>query len=58
MTNTNPLLRVNNEFYISMTYNQMIESGLKVGNYHIDSKHHYAVGTPEDLKKFLENENN
>ena len=51
-------IRVNNEFYISMTYNQMIESGLKVGNYHIDSKHHYAVGTPEDLKKFLENENN
>lgn len=46
-------IRVNNEFYISMTYNEMIDSGMKVGNYHIDNSEHHAVGTPEDLKKYL-----
>ena len=48
-------LRVNNEFYISMTYNEMIEDGYKIGNYHIDTSEHHAVGTPEDLEKYLKN---
>lgn len=47
-------IRCNDEFYISLTYNQMIESGMKVGIYHIDSSQHNAVGTPEDLKKYIE----
>jgi NDP-sugar pyrophosphorylase family protein len=48
-------IRVNNEFYISMTYNEMIEKKLKVSNYHIINNHHHAVGTPEDLKEYLKN---
>jgi NDP-sugar pyrophosphorylase family protein len=51
-------IRVNNEFYISLSYNEMIKQGLKVGNYHIENENHHAVGTPEDLKKYLENGNN
>jgi NDP-sugar pyrophosphorylase family protein len=54
----NKNIRVNNEFYISLTYNQMIESGLIVSNYHIDVSEHHAVGTLMDLKKYLDNENN
>jgi len=50
-------IRVNNEFYISLSYNEMIKQGLKVGNYHIKNEDHHAVGTPEDLKKYLKNEN-
>ncbi len=48
-------IRCNNEFYISLTYNQMIESDMKVGIYHIDSSQHNAVGTPEDLEKYIKN---
>ena len=50
-------IRTNNEFYISLTYNEMINSNLKVGNFHINNNQHYAVGTPEDLKIYLDNEN-
>lgn len=45
--------RVNNEFYISLTYNEMIKEGLDVGIYHIDSDKHNAVGTPEDLELYI-----
>lgn len=50
-------IRVNNEFYISMTYNEMINDKLLVSNYHINKCEHIAVGTPEDLKYYINNEN-
>jgi dTDP-glucose pyrophosphorylase len=46
--------RVNNEYYIAPTYNYMIESGKKVGIYHIPNEQHNAVGVPADLEIFLE----
>ena len=46
-------IKVNGEFYISVSYNEMINDGLKVGNYHIDQSVHFAVGTPNDLEKYL-----
>lgn len=47
-------IRVNNEFYIAPTYNEMILDGKRIGIYPIESNEHWAVGTPEDLKKYLE----
>ena len=46
-------IRCNNEFYLSLSYNQMIELGLNVGIFHIDNENHYAVGTPDDLENFI-----
>jgi dTDP-glucose pyrophosphorylase len=47
-------LRVNNEFYVAPTYNQMIEKGAKIGVYSIGSvgAGMYGLGIPEDLKEF------
>ena len=47
-------IRFNNEFYVSLTYNQMIEKGLKIGIYHIPNEFHNAVGTPDDLNRYFE----
>lgn len=47
-------IRFNNEYYVSLTYNQMIEKGLKVGIYHIPNEFHNAVGTPDDLNRYFE----
>jgi len=46
-------IRCNNEFYISLTYNEMIDNEMNVGVYHIDSNQHNAVGTPEDLEAYI-----
>ena len=46
--------RVNNEFYISMTYNHLIEHGKLITTYHIKNEEHNAIGTPEDLNNYLE----
>ena len=51
-------IRVNNEFYISQTYNELISKYMKIGNYHIGLDNHHAVGTPEDLEKYLTYEDN
>jgi dTDP-glucose pyrophosphorylase len=47
-------LRVNNEFYVAPTYNQLIEKGAKIGVYSIGSEQNgmYGLGIPEDLKLF------
>ncbi len=45
----------NGEFYVGPTYNYMISEGLSVGIYHIPSNHHHPVGTPSDLKRYLNN---
>lgn len=43
-----------NEFYISTTYNYLIEDGLSVGHFMIDEDEISFIGTPEDLKKYYE----
>lgn len=47
--------RTNGEFYIAPTYNYMINTGLKVGIFHIPNQQHHAIGTTEDLEIYLDN---
>ena len=49
-------IRVNNEFYVCPVYNQAIEDGKKVRVFPV--KKFWGLGTPEDLKNFLENYKN
>lgn len=44
-------IRVNNEFYVAPVYNEMIQSGLKIGYYDIGAKM-FGLGIPEDLTFF------
>lgn len=48
-------LRVNNEFYVAPTYNQMIEAGKAIGTYNIgaEAAGMYGLGIPADLDLFL-----
>ena len=46
-------IRVNNEFYVCPVFNEAIKSGLKIKTFEI--KKMWGLGTPEDLKYFLEN---
>ena len=46
--------RVNNEFYVCPVYNYMIKTGLKIGIYNVEQSKMHGIGTPEDLKKYLE----
>lgn len=46
--------RVNNEYYTCPTYNYLIREGKRVGIYEIPSSAMHGLGTPEDLRKFLE----
>lgn len=41
-----------NEFYISATYNYLINKGLSIGEYMIDDEEIAFIGTPEDLNKY------
>lgn len=50
-------IRVNNEFYIAPTYNELVQIGKKIVPYRIRTDEHWAVGTPEDLQKYLEHAN-
>lgn len=43
----------NGEFYVGPTYNYLIKNNLKIGVYHIPNEQHHAVGTPEDLEKYI-----
>lgn len=47
--------RVNGEYYVAPTYNQLIASGHRIGIYNIGSvaAGMYGLGTPEDLESFL-----
>lgn len=45
-------IRVNNEFYVSLTYNQLIERGMKITIHSILAEQHWAVGTKEDIEKY------
>lgn len=48
-------LRVNGEFYVAPTYNQLIEEGQRIGIHNIGSvgTGMYGLGTPDDLNSFL-----
>lgn len=50
--------RVNGEFYVAPVYNYLIREGLKIGHNCIGpvSKRMWGLGTPEDLKRFLNSE--
>jgi len=50
-------LRVNNEFYVAPTYNEMILEGAKVGIFNIgkEFKGMYGMGIPSDLELFIQN---
>ena len=44
--------RVNGEFYVCPVFNEAVKSDLKIKTFHIDKM--WGLGTPEDLKRFLE----
>jgi len=46
-------IRVNNEFYVCPVFNQAISDGKRIRTFHIPKM--WGLGTPEDLKYFLEN---
>lgn len=46
--------RVNGEFYIAPTFNEMIADGKRIGHEPAEAMH--GIGTPEDLEAFLNSE--
>jgi HAD superfamily hydrolase (TIGR01509 family) len=46
-------IRVNNEFYVCPVFNQAIEDGKQIRTFDIEKM--WGLGTPEDLKYYLEN---
>jgi HAD superfamily hydrolase (TIGR01509 family) len=48
-------IRTNNEFYVCPVYNEAIGDGKKIKTFNIDKM--WGLGTPEDLKYYLENYN-
>lgn len=51
-------IRVNNEFYVSLCFNEMVQNKLKVTAYHLSPGVHWAVGVPADLTAYLEHMKN
>ena len=43
----------NGEYYVGPTYNYLVDD-MYIVTYHIAKEQHHAVGTPDDLRKFLE----
>jgi len=48
-------IRVNNEFYVCPVFNQAIQDGKEIRTFNINKM--WGLGTPEDLKYYLENYN-
>jgi UDP-N-acetylglucosamine diphosphorylase / glucose-1-phosphate thymidylyltransferase / UDP-N-acetylgalactosamine diphosphorylase / glucosamine-1-phosphate N-acetyltransferase / galactosamine-1-phosphate N-acetyltransferase len=46
--------RVNGEFYTCPTYNYAIIEGFQIGIFNIEFKQMHGIGTPDDLKTYLE----
>ncbi len=46
--------RVNNEFYTCPVYNYLIVQDLKIGTFNIDFEKMHCIGTPEDLKIYID----
>jgi HAD superfamily hydrolase (TIGR01509 family) len=49
-------IRVNNEFYVCPVFNEAIQDGKRVKTFDVPNM--WGLGTPEDLKYYLENYNN
>jgi len=47
-------VRTNNEFYVCPVFNEAIQDGKKIKIYHIDKEQMWGMGTPEDLKRFID----
>jgi NDP-sugar pyrophosphorylase family protein len=47
--------RVNNEFYIAPSLNQLIKIGKKVSIFEVEKSQHWSLGVPEDLNRYLSN---
>ena len=47
-------IRVNGEFYVCPIYNEVIQSGARVGIYQIEQAQMHGIGTPDDLNAYLE----
>ena len=47
-------IRTNNEFYVCPVFNEAIGDGKKIKIYHIDKEQMWGMGTPEDLKRFID----
>lgn len=45
-------LSVNNEYYIAPSYNYLVKN-YKIGIYEIDKTEHFAVGTNDDITKYM-----
>lgn len=48
-------IRVNNEFYVCPVYNEAIRDNKKIKISHIEFENMWGLGTPEDLKYFIDN---
>ena len=48
-------VRVNNEFYVCPVFNEAVLDKKKIKVYNIGENSMWGIGTPEDLKHFLEN---
>ncbi len=46
--------RVNNEYYTCPTYNYLIQEDKKIGIFNVPASAMHGVGTPEDLKLYLD----
>jgi HAD superfamily hydrolase (TIGR01509 family) len=46
-------IRTNNEFYVCPVYNEAIQDGKKIKTFHINKEQMWGMGTPEDLKRFV-----
>ena len=44
----------NGEYWLSLTFNYMIENGLKIKTFQMDKDEFYSLGTPEDIQKNIE----
>lgn len=49
--------KVNGEYYTCPVYNYLIKKGLRIGVLEIDQSDMYGLGTPEDLKKYINQKN-
>jgi dTDP-glucose pyrophosphorylase len=47
----------NNEFYISESYNVMIEKGYKIKTFQMNKGEHIPIGITSDIKKYLDEKN-
>ena len=51
-------VRTNNEFYICPIYNVLISRGQKISAYEVDVDNKHMLGTPEELKIFIDKVHN